>query len=139
MKVLMQSRKNFFELRGGDTVQLEKTKMELEKLGVEVDFSLDFEPDLSNYDLVHLSNVTRIQETYLHVKNAKKQGKPIVLSTIFWPMDEFERLGQVGIRNVPAYPGRTDDIADDDVAGIVRIHFLPIVTTLGHQIGRAHV
>lgn len=98
MKVLMQSRKNFFELRGGDTVQLEKTKMELEKLGVEVDFSLDFEPDLSNYDLVHLSNVTRIQETYLHVKNAKKQGKPIVLSTIFWPMDEFERLGQVGIR-----------------------------------------
>ena len=30
MKVLMQSRKNFFELRGGDTVQLEKTKMELE-------------------------------------------------------------------------------------------------------------
>jgi len=98
MKVLMQSRKNFFELRGGDTVQLEKTKMELEKLGVEVDFSLDFEPDLSNYDLVHLSNVTRIQETYLHVKNAKKQGKPIVLSTIYWPMDEFERLGQVGIR-----------------------------------------
>ena len=96
MKVLMQSRKNFFELRGGDTVQLEKTKMELEKLGVEVDFSLDFEPDLSNYDLVHLSNVTRIQETYLHVKNAKKQGKPIVLSTIYWPMDEFERLGQVG-------------------------------------------
>ena len=98
MKVLMQSRKNFFELRGGDTVQLEKTKMELEKLGVEVDFSLDFEQDLSNYDLVHLSNVTRIQETYLHVKNAKKQGKPIVLSTIYWPMDEFERLGQVGIR-----------------------------------------
>ena len=98
MKVLMQSRKNFFELRGGDTVQLEKTKMELEKLGVEVDFSLDFEPDLSSYDLVHLSNVTRIQETYLHVKNAKKQGKPIVLSTIYWPMDEFERLGQVGIR-----------------------------------------
>ena len=84
MKVLMQSRKNFFELRGGDTVQLEKTKMELEKLGVEVDFSLDFEPDLSNYDLVHLSNVTRIQETYLHVKNAKKQGKPIVLSTTYF-------------------------------------------------------
>ena len=77
MKVLMQSRKNFFELRGGDTVQLEKTKMELEKLGVEVDFSLDFEPDLSNYDLVHLSNVTRIQETYLHVKNAKKHKKVV--------------------------------------------------------------
>lgn len=98
MKVLMQSRKNFFDLRGGDTVQLEKTKSELEKLGVEVDFSLEFEPDLSQYDLVHLSNVTRIQETYLQVKNAKKQGKKIALSTIFWPMDEFEKQGQVGIR-----------------------------------------
>ena len=59
MKVLMQSRKNFFELRGGDTVQLEKTKMELEKLGVEVDFSLDFEPDLSNLSLIHISEPTR--------------------------------------------------------------------------------
>lgn len=98
MKVLMQSRKNFFTLRGGDTIQLEKTKAELEKLGVEVDLSLDFYPDLAEYDLVHLSNVTRIQETYLQVKNAKKQGKKIVLSTIYWPMDEFEKQGQVGIR-----------------------------------------
>lgn len=100
MKVLMQSRKNFFDLRGGDTIQLEKTKAELEKLGVTVDISLEFEPNLSDYDLVHLSNVTRIQETYLHVKNAKKQGKKIVLSTIFWPMDEFEKQGQVGIRKI---------------------------------------
>ena len=100
MRVLIQSRKNLFDLRGGDTVQLEKTKAELEKLGVEVDISLDFEPDLSNYDLVHLSNVTRIQETYLQVKNAKKQGKKIVLSTIYWPMDEFEKQGQVGIRKL---------------------------------------
>ena len=40
MKVLMQSRNNFFTLRGGDTIQLEKTKAELEKLGVEVDLVL---------------------------------------------------------------------------------------------------
>lgn len=100
MKVLIQSRKNLYSLRGGDTVQIEKTKAELEKLGVEVDISLEFEPDLADYDLVHLTNVTRIQETYLHVKNAKKQGKPIALSTIYWPMDEFEKKGQVGIRKV---------------------------------------
>lgn len=98
MKILIQSRKNFYTLRGGDTVQLLKTKEELEKLGVEVDISLDYEPDLQQYDLIHLSNVTRIQETYLHVKNAKKNNKPIILSTIFWPMDEFEKKGQVGIR-----------------------------------------
>ena len=62
--------------------------------------NLDYEPDLSEYDLIHLSNVTRIQETYLHVKNAKRQNKPILLSTIYWPMNEFEIKGQVGIRKV---------------------------------------
>ena len=79
MKVLIQSRKNFYTLRGGDTVQLLKTKEELEKLGVDVDISLEYEPDLTGYDIVHLSNVTRVQETYLQVKNAKKQNKPILL------------------------------------------------------------
>lgn len=100
MRILMQSRKNFFSLRGGDTIQLEKTRAELQKLGVEVDFSTDFDADLSGYDLVHLSNVTRIQETYLQVKNAKRQGKKIALSTIYWPMDEFEKQGQIGIRKL---------------------------------------
>lgn len=100
MKVLMQSRKNFYDLRGGDTIQLLKTKSELEKLGIKVDISLDYEPDLKEYDLVHLSNVTRIQETYLHVKNAVAQNKPIALSTIYWPMDEFEKRGQIGIRKI---------------------------------------
>lgn len=98
MKVLMQGRKNFFNLRGGDTMQLLKTKQELERMGVTVDISLEYEPDLSGYDLVHLSNITRIQETYLQVKNALQQNTPIVLSTIYWPMDEFERKGQIGIR-----------------------------------------
>lgn len=94
----MQSRKNFYDLKGGDTVQLLKTKKELEKLGVSVDISLDYTPELSNYDIVHLSNITRIQETYLQVKNALKQNTPIVLSTIYWPMDEFEKYGQIGFR-----------------------------------------
>ena len=70
-------------MRGGDTVQIEKTKEQLEKLGVEVDISLELEPDLSAYDLVHLTNVTRIQETYVQMQNAKKQGKKVALSTIF--------------------------------------------------------
>lgn len=98
MRVLMQGRSNFYELKGGDTVQLLKTKEQLEKLGVEVDISLEWNPDLSKYDLVHLSNVTRIQETYLQMQNAKRQNKPVVLSTIFWPMDEFEKSGQIGVR-----------------------------------------
>lgn len=100
MKVLMQSRSNFYTLRGGDTVQLLKTKSELEKIGIEVDISLELEPDLSGYDIVHLSNLTRIQETYIQMKNAKRQNKPIVLSTIYWPTEEFEKAGQVGWRKM---------------------------------------
>jgi len=100
MKVLMQCRKNFYTLQGGDTIQLLKTKAELEKLGVTVDISLEYEPNLNSYDLVHLSNVTRIQETYIQTVNAVIQHKPIVLSTIFWPMDEFEKNGQFGIRKL---------------------------------------
>lgn len=100
MRVLMQSRSNFYTLRGGDTVQLLKTKNELEKLGVEVDISLELEPDLRRYDIVHLSNLTRIQETYIQMKNARKQNKPIALSTIYWPTEEFEKVGQVGWRKI---------------------------------------
>lgn len=96
----MQSRKNFFELPGGDTVQLTKTKEQLEKIGIEVDLSLDLEPDLSHYDIIHLSNLTRIQETYMQIMNAVNQNKPVVLSTIYWPMDDFEQNGQVGIRKL---------------------------------------
>ena len=100
MRVLIQSRKNFYDLRGGDTIQLLKTKEALERLGVEADISLEYEPDLSGYDLVHLSNLTRIQETWLHVRNAVRQRKPILLSTIYWPMDEFEKKGQIGVRKL---------------------------------------
>ena len=47
MKVLFQTRTNLFDAPGGDMIQLLKTKEHLEKLGVEVDVSLEFEPDLS--------------------------------------------------------------------------------------------
>ncbi len=100
MKVLMQSRNNFYSLKGGDTVQLLKTKQYLEKMGVQVDLSLELEPDLTNYDVVHLSNLNRVQETYMQMINAKKQHKPVVLSTIFWPLEDFEHKGQIGIRRI---------------------------------------
>lgn len=100
MKVLMQSRKNFYTLKGGDTVQLLKTKQELEKIGVNVDISLELEPNLDEYDLVHLSNITRVHETYVQMCNAKKQGKKVALSTIYWPMEEFEQNGQKGLRKI---------------------------------------
>jgi glycosyltransferase involved in cell wall biosynthesis len=82
MKILMQNRLDAYTAFGGDTVQMLKTKEELEKLGIEVDISLELEPDLSEYDIIHLFNITRIHETFIQARNCIKQGKPFVFSTI---------------------------------------------------------
>ena len=46
MKVLFQTRTNLFDAPGGDLIQMMKTKEHLEKLGVTVDISLEFCPDV---------------------------------------------------------------------------------------------
>ena len=65
MKVLFQTRTNLFDAPGGDMVQMLKTKEFLEKRGVQIDISLDFEPNLEDYDLVHLFNLMEPQDIYL--------------------------------------------------------------------------
>ena len=67
MKVLFQSRKTLYSVPGGDTTQITKTKEYLEKLGVEVDVSLELNPDVSRYDIVHVFNLMRPLELYLQV------------------------------------------------------------------------
>ena len=91
MRVLMQSRVTLFSVPGGDTIQILKTKEYLERLGVRCDISLDLEPKLEGYDLVHLFNLMRPQEVYLQALNAKRQGKPVVLSPIYVLYTEYER------------------------------------------------
>lgn len=97
MKVLFQSRKTLFSAPGGDTTQILKTKEYLSKLGVEIDISLELEPDLSGYDMVHVFNLMRPQELYLQVINAKKQNKKVALSTIYGPYVEYEKKARGGI------------------------------------------
>jgi len=97
MKVLFQTRTNLFEAPGGDMVQMLKTKEFLEKTGIQVDISLDFEPNLEGYDLVHLFNLMEPQDIYLQLKNAQRQNKKVVLSTIYGLYTEFERKARGGI------------------------------------------
>ncbi len=97
MKVLFQTRTNLFEAPGGDMVQMLKTKEFLEKTGIQVDISLDFEPNLKGYDLVHLFNLMEPQDIYLQLKNAQRQNKKVVLSTIYGLYTEFERKARGGI------------------------------------------
>jgi glycosyltransferase involved in cell wall biosynthesis len=97
MNVLFQTRTNLYTSPGGDLIQIQKTKEFLEKLGVNVDVSLEFEPDLSKYDIVHLFNLMDPQDIYLQCLNAKKQNKKIVLSTIYGLYTEYEQKARGGI------------------------------------------
>jgi glycosyltransferase involved in cell wall biosynthesis len=90
IKVLMQNRVNALEAVGGDTVQMLSLKAELEKHQIYVDISLELEPDLTGYDIVHLFNLVRIHETYIQFRNAQKQGKKVVISPIYWDFSELE-------------------------------------------------
>jgi glycosyltransferase involved in cell wall biosynthesis len=92
MKVLMWSRVDVFDIRGGDLVQIETTAAELRKLGVEVDISNDLNQSLEEYDLIHVFQMDWTPETYFYAKKAKKAGKPLVLSPIHHSVKEVKRF-----------------------------------------------
>lgn len=102
MKILFQTRKTIYTVPGGDTTQLVKTKEHLEYLGVHVDVSTELEVDLGGYDLVHLFNLMRPQEVYLQARNAVRQGKRIVLSTIYADFTEYELRARTGLTGLLA-------------------------------------
>ena len=111
MKILMQIRANAFTCPGGDTVQMQKTRDALIDLGHDVDISLELHPDLSRYDVVHLFNITRVQETFVQIRNAAEQKKPVALSTIYWPFAEFERYANTGVRGLVGKMLSVDQLA----------------------------
>ena len=102
MRILFQTRANLFTVFGGDTVQLLKTKEYLQRMGINVDISTELSPDLSKYDIVHIFNLMRGQETWLQVRNAKKQNKMVALSTIYGLYTEYERKARGGMFQILA-------------------------------------
>lgn len=100
MKILFQSRATLFTAPGGDTVQLVKTAEYLRRLGLVVDIGTTDEPDLKGYDLVHLFNLMRPDDVFTQAANAKRQGVPIALSTIYGLYTEFERKARGGLAGV---------------------------------------
>ncbi|MGC9094151.1 MAG: glycosyltransferase [Candidatus Bathyarchaeia archaeon] len=74
-----------------------KTAEHLRKLGVSVDISLEFTPNLSTYDIVHLMNITRVKHTATQLRNAIRQHKKVVLSPIYWNTKEvsFSYIRQI--------------------------------------------
>jgi glycosyltransferase involved in cell wall biosynthesis len=101
MRVLMQIRPDAAELPGGDIIQLMKTKQYLEKIGVDVDVSRELEPNLQKYDLVHLFLLNfHFYENHKRYRNARKQGKRVVLSPIYWNPYYLITVGLRGFTNL---------------------------------------
>lgn len=100
MKILFQSRATLFTAPGGDTVQLLKTAEYLRRLGVDVEIGTIEEPDVSRFDLVHLFNLMRPEDVYFQALNARRQGVPVALSTIYGLYTEFERKARGGLAGV---------------------------------------
>jgi glycosyltransferase involved in cell wall biosynthesis len=97
MKVLFQSRTTLYTSPGGDTTQILKTKEYLEKLGIEVNISIELNPNVDDYDIIHVFNLMRPQELYLQIKNAKSRNKKVALSTIYGPYIEYEQKARGGL------------------------------------------
>lgn len=93
MKILFQTRQDYRRNPAGDTIQLLATAQGLKNLGVEVHLSLNSKIDLSEYDLVHIFNATRVVDASMYLENAQKQAKPVVLSPVYWNMQSYLEKG----------------------------------------------
>jgi len=74
---------------GGDVIYINKTIESLKKLGHNAEYVWREDADLGLYDIVHLVHCTHTW-AYSHYKNAKEQGKKIVLSPIYYPLCKEE-------------------------------------------------
>ncbi len=100
LRVLFSSRTTLFSTPGGDTIQLLKTAESLRLLGCEVTISVDLNHSLDGYDIVHLFNLTRPQETYHQARRATRRGIPVILSPIYVDYTEADRAARGPLQRV---------------------------------------
>lgn len=73
---------------GGPTIRLQRTAAAMRQLGMEVDISLEDQPDVRGYDIIHVFNVWTPNEALSLLRHIRDSGKPIVFSPIYMPLDE---------------------------------------------------
>lgn len=98
MRVLWLVRNNLTRQPGGDTVQILQTAAALRRIGLTVDLCERPDPDLRGYDCVHLFHLDRLWENEAHCRRIAARGVPAVLSTIYWPGDDYDRGGRTGFQ-----------------------------------------
>lgn len=71
-----------------------ETAKALNRRGVEAHLSSELEPDLSDYDAVHLFNVVRPHEAWVQASNAVRQHCKVFLSTVYCDTGDFDQAGR---------------------------------------------
>jgi glycosyltransferase involved in cell wall biosynthesis len=97
MRILMHIRPDWREHPGGDVVQLQRWAFWLQEFGVQVILSAEEQPDLHGIDLVHLHNVGRAYSLLATLEHCHRRRVPTVLTTLYWPEEDFERFGRPGL------------------------------------------
>ncbi|MES2618775.1 MAG: glycosyltransferase family 4 protein [Bacteroidota bacterium] len=93
MRVLFISRATLFSVKGGDTIQMQKTAEGLKTLGIDADIKLcnDTAIDYSQYKLIHFFNIIRPADCIYHIH---KSRLPYVVSTIYVDYSAYENYSK---------------------------------------------
>jgi glycosyltransferase involved in cell wall biosynthesis len=89
MRILLCIRGDYLKSFAGDSKIVLMTAKYLRKLGMEVDINNGYITDYSNYDIVHLFNLTRMGETYKYYRQAHRQKKNIVTTPIYGNLKKY--------------------------------------------------
>lgn len=98
MRVLWLVRRGLTDHAGGDTTQILNTADALRRLGLQIELSDSPRPGLAGFDLAHLFHLDRLWENDYHARRLRRAGLPFVLSTIWWPGDEFDAGARGGLQ-----------------------------------------
>jgi glycosyltransferase involved in cell wall biosynthesis len=99
MKVLLQGRsaRSIAVNPGGDQIKLEATARVLrDRHGVDAVVSAELTPILTGFDAVQVFGLVRPQEAWVQARNARRQGVPVILSTVYCDVWDFERTARTG-------------------------------------------
>lgn len=100
MNILLQSRVDLFDRSGGDTMLIQWIQKLIQNSGHSVSISHRLQENLLPYDLVHIFNVTRPNETLFQIRRTKKYQKPIVFSPIYQNFQDWNLRGRVGLSKI---------------------------------------
>ena len=87
MKIIILVRENFYEIFGGDTVQLLKTKEYLENvfnIHIEIITNENKIFENTDFDILHIFNINTRKNLDSLVKQIKEKKKKVILSPIYW-------------------------------------------------------